>query len=60
MHSHVMLYLSLAKHFYVFYFFISIKQALGGNIMTASPISDLNPLLLASGAVLDVIDTGNN
>ncbi|PVD25794.1 hypothetical protein C0Q70_13454 [Pomacea canaliculata] len=29
--------------------------ALGGNIMTASPISDLNPLLLACGAVLQVV-----
>nr|KAG5712865.1 hypothetical protein BaRGS_007462 [Batillaria attramentaria] len=28
--------------------------AIGGNIMTASPISDLNPLLLACGAVLDL------
>ncbi|PAA89674.1 hypothetical protein BOX15_Mlig009048g2 [Macrostomum lignano] len=26
--------------------------AIGGNIMTASPISDLNPLLMSSGAVL--------
>ncbi|BFZ19801.1 hypothetical protein BsWGS_22840 [Bradybaena similaris] len=33
---------------------------LAGNIMTASPISDLNPLLLACKAVLDVIDTDGN
>ncbi|KAK7505488.1 hypothetical protein BaRGS_00003233, partial [Batillaria attramentaria] len=31
--------------------------AIGGNIMTASPISDLNPLLLACGAVLDLVST---
>ncbi|XP_076442699.1 xanthine dehydrogenase/oxidase-like [Babylonia areolata] len=31
--------------------------ALGGNIMTASPISDLNPLLLACGAHLEFIST---
>ncbi|KAK7104188.1 xanthine dehydrogenase/oxidase-like isoform X2 [Littorina saxatilis] len=31
--------------------------ALGGNIMTASPISDLNPLLLACGATVQVIST---
>nr|KAG5686897.1 hypothetical protein BaRGS_012445 [Batillaria attramentaria] len=29
----------------------------GGNIMTASPISDLNPLLLACGAQLQVVST---
>ncbi|XP_076100385.1 xanthine dehydrogenase/oxidase-like isoform X2 [Mytilus galloprovincialis] len=28
--------------------------AVGGNIITASPISDLNPLFLAAGAVLEV------
>ncbi|XP_027209904.2 xanthine dehydrogenase/oxidase isoform X1 [Penaeus vannamei] len=28
--------------------------AIGGNIMTSSPISDLNPLLMAAGAVLTV------
>ncbi|MPD01424.1 Xanthine dehydrogenase/oxidase [Portunus trituberculatus] len=26
--------------------------AIGGNVMTASPISDLNPLLMAAGAIL--------
>ncbi|XP_070199819.1 xanthine dehydrogenase/oxidase-like [Littorina saxatilis] len=31
--------------------------ALGGNIMTASPISDLNPLLMACGAKLQFIST---
>ncbi|KAK7462498.1 hypothetical protein BaRGS_00038467, partial [Batillaria attramentaria] len=31
--------------------------AVGGNIMTASPISDLNPLLLACGAQLQVVST---
>ncbi|XP_070180269.1 xanthine dehydrogenase/oxidase-like isoform X1 [Littorina saxatilis] len=31
--------------------------AVGGNIMTASPISDLNPLLLACGATLTVVST---
>ncbi|KAL8590330.1 hypothetical protein ACOMHN_006446 [Nucella lapillus] len=31
--------------------------ALGGNIMTASPISDLNPLLLACGATVRVVST---
>ncbi|XP_076442238.1 xanthine dehydrogenase/oxidase-like isoform X2 [Babylonia areolata] len=30
---------------------------LGGNIMTASPISDLNPLLLACGAHLEFVST---
>ena len=28
--------------------------AVGGNIMTGSPISDLNPILMAAGAVLQV------
>nr|KAG5686895.1 hypothetical protein BaRGS_012443 [Batillaria attramentaria] len=31
--------------------------ALGGNIMTASPISDLNPLLMACGAQLQLAST---
>ncbi|KAH0622641.1 hypothetical protein JD844_025123 [Phrynosoma platyrhinos] len=30
-------------------------QALGGNIMTASPISDLNPVFMASGSKLTLI-----
>lgn len=32
--------------------------SLAGNIMTASPISDLNPILLASGAILNVLTPG--
>ena len=28
---------------------------IGGNIVTASPISDLNPILVAAGAILQVI-----
>ncbi|KAL3874744.1 hypothetical protein ACJMK2_037715 [Sinanodonta woodiana] len=31
--------------------------AIGGNIITASPISDLNPLFLAAGAKLEVISS---
>lgn len=31
--------------------------SIGGNIMTASPISDLNPLLMACGAVLQLMST---
>uniref|UniRef100_A0A8C0FTK1 Xanthine dehydrogenase/oxidase n=1 Tax=Bubo bubo TaxID=30461 RepID=A0A8C0FTK1_BUBBB len=31
--------------------------ALGGNIMTASPISDLNPVLMASGSKLTLVST---
>jgi len=33
-------------------------QAVGGNIMTASPISDLNPLLMASGCTLTIASLG--
>ncbi|KAK3093911.1 hypothetical protein FSP39_021700 [Pinctada imbricata] len=33
--------------------------AVAGNIITASPISDLNPLFLAAGAKLNVISKGN-
>uniref|UniRef100_A0A672VB35 Xanthine dehydrogenase/oxidase n=1 Tax=Strigops habroptila TaxID=2489341 RepID=A0A672VB35_STRHB len=32
--------------------------ALGGNIMTASPISDLNPVLMASGSKLTLVSKG--
>ncbi|XP_010130959.1 PREDICTED: xanthine dehydrogenase/oxidase-like, partial [Buceros rhinoceros silvestris] len=32
--------------------------ALGGNIMTASPISDLNPVLMASGSKLTLVSNG--
>lgn len=34
--------------------------ALGGNIMTASPISDLNPVLMSSGATLTLRDRGGS
>ncbi|XP_052058893.1 xanthine dehydrogenase/oxidase-like isoform X1 [Mytilus californianus] len=34
--------------------------AVGGNIITASPISDLNPLFLAAGAVLQVESAGGS
>jgi len=27
---------------------------IGGNIVTASPISDLNPILVAAGAILNI------
>ncbi|XP_078398847.1 xanthine dehydrogenase/oxidase [Cetorhinus maximus] len=33
--------------------------AIGGNIMTASPISDLNPVFLASGCLLTLASEGN-
>ncbi|XP_072356297.1 xanthine dehydrogenase/oxidase isoform X2 [Scyliorhinus torazame] len=33
--------------------------AVGGNIMTASPISDLNPLFLASGCLLTLVSEGS-
>lgn len=33
-------------------------QAIGGNIMTASPISDLNPVLMASGSKLTLVSKG--
>jgi len=29
-------------------------QVIGGNIVTASPISDLNPILVAAGAILNI------
>ena len=29
-------------------------QAIGGNIMTGSPISDMNPVLMAAGITLNV------
>lgn len=34
-------------------------QAVGGNIMTASPISDLNPVFMAAGCRLTLMDKGN-
>ena len=39
---------------YLAYFF----QSVAGNIMTASPISDLNPLFLAAGCKLIAISKG--
>lgn len=33
-------------------------QAIGGNIMTASPISDLNPVLMAIGSKLTLVSNG--
>lgn len=33
-------------------------QAVGGNIMTASPISDLNPLFMAAGVTVEVASQG--
>uniref|UniRef100_A0A3Q3BGF0 Xanthine dehydrogenase/oxidase n=1 Tax=Kryptolebias marmoratus TaxID=37003 RepID=A0A3Q3BGF0_KRYMA len=33
--------------------------AVGGNIMTASPISDLNPVFMAAGCKLTLMDKGN-
>ncbi|XP_051208920.1 xanthine dehydrogenase [Lolium perenne] len=34
--------------------------SVGGNICTASPISDLNPLWMATGAKFQIIDVNNN
>ena len=39
---------------------INIKQAVGGNIITASPISDLNPLLMSAGCILTVASAGTH
>lgn len=36
-----------------------IFQAVGGNIMTGSPISDLNPIFLAAGIKLNVCSLNN-
>ncbi|EGG20479.1 xanthine dehydrogenase [Cavenderia fasciculata] len=33
---------------------------LGGNIVTASPISDINPVLLAAGAILELVSIDKN
>lgn len=33
-------------------------QAIGGNIMTASPISDLNPVFMAVGSKLTLMSKG--
>ena len=34
-------------------------QSLASNVTNASPISDLNPVLLASGATLNLASIGN-
>ncbi|KAM0887057.1 hypothetical protein ACQ4PT_029289 [Festuca glaucescens] len=39
---------------------ISNVASVGGNICTASPISDLNPLWMATGAKFQIIDVNNN
>ena len=39
---------------------VYIFQAIAGNIITASPISDLNPLFLAMGATLQVHSKGDS
>lgn len=43
---------------YIYNAFLSF-QAVGGNIMTASPISDLNPVFMAAGCKLTLMDKGN-
>ena len=35
-------------------------QTIGGNICNASPISDLNPVLMACGAKLNLASKGHN
>jgi xanthine dehydrogenase/oxidase len=35
-------------------------QAVGGNIMTSSPISDLNPIFSAAGCQLELHSKGKN
>ena len=35
-------------------------QAIGGNIMTASPISDLNPVFMAARCTLTLASAGGN
>lgn len=40
------------------YFLCLCSQAVGGNIMTASPISDLNPVFMAAGCKLTLMDKG--
>lgn len=41
------------------FFLFPVFQAVGGNIMTASPISDLNPVFMAAGCKLTLADKGN-
>lgn len=43
----------------MFWIFFVCHQAVGGNIMTASPISDLNPVFMAAGCKLTLMDKGN-
>ena len=44
----------------IYYFFFILRwrirnvAAIGGNIMTGSPISDLNPIFLAAGCCLQI------
>jgi len=35
------------------------SQTIGGNLITASPISDLNPIFLAVGCTAKLISAGN-
>ena len=35
-----------------------VLQTVGGNIMTASPVSDLNPLFMAAGITLNFSSKG--
>ena len=35
-----------------------VPQAIGGNICNASPISDINPTLMAAGAKLNLASEG--
>jgi hypothetical protein len=37
-----------------------VFQAVGGNIMTSSPISDLNPIFNAAGCQLELHSKGKN
>lgn len=56
MHVHVISFLRELNETCIFYYF----QAVAGNIMTASPISDLNPLFLAAGVTLTVASKGQS
>jgi xanthine dehydrogenase/oxidase len=40
--------------------FLFVLQAVGGNIMTSSPISDLNPIFNAAGCQLELHSKGKN
>ena len=44
----------LSHYTVLFILFCSSCQALGGNVCNASPISDLNPLLMAARAVVNL------